>query len=106
MAAGPAPGAGGARRADRTPYARGDGTTPGPARDDERGGHTAMTAANGRQAGASRGDTVCAVLRQWQTVHPDLDTGPMEVIGLINRCDDLRSQADDASLRRAGLSRA
>ena len=65
-----------------------------------------MTAANGRQAGASRGDTVSAVVRQWQTVHPDLDTGPMEVIGRINRCAALLQQAEDAPLRRAGLSRA
>ena len=65
-----------------------------------------MTAPNGRHTGASRGeDTVSAVVRQWQAVHPDLDTGPMEIIGRINRCAALLQQAEDAPLRRAGLSR-
>jgi len=65
-----------------------------------------MTAPNGRQAGASGGDTVSAVVRQWQAVHPGLDTGPMEIIGRVNRCAALLQQAEDAPLRRAGLSRA
>ncbi|MFG2681424.1 MarR family winged helix-turn-helix transcriptional regulator [Streptomyces sp. NPDC048392] len=52
------------------------------------------------------GDTVAAVVRQWQAVHPGLDTGPMEIIGRINRCAALLQQAEDAPLRRAGLSRA
>ena len=52
------------------------------------------------------GDTVAAVVRQWRAVHPDLDTGPMEIIGRINRCAALLQQAEDAPLRRAGLSRA
>ncbi|MEW2155677.1 MarR family transcriptional regulator [Streptomyces sp. NPDC007189] len=57
-------------------------------------------------AGARRdGDTVAAVVRQWRAVHPQLDTGPMEVIGRINRCAALLQQAEDAPLRRAGLSR-
>ncbi|MCX4231457.1 MarR family winged helix-turn-helix transcriptional regulator [Streptomyces sp. NPDC020707] len=85
-----------------------------------------MTAANGRRAvgadaaggggpqedgggaGARRpvaGDTVAAVVRQWRTVHPELDTGPMEVIGRINRCAALLQQAEDAPLRHAGLTR-
>ncbi|MFF0223131.1 MarR family winged helix-turn-helix transcriptional regulator [Streptomyces sp. NPDC004629] len=73
-----------------------------------------MTATNGRPAAgydtaggrdAAGGDTVAAVVRQWRTVHPDLDTGPMEVIGRINRCAALLQQAEDAPLRRAGLSR-
>ncbi|WP_329341990.1 MarR family transcriptional regulator [Streptomyces sp. NBC_00663] len=64
-----------------------------------------MTAPNGRQAGASGGDTVSAVVRQWQAVHPGLDTGPMEIIGRVNRCAALLQQAEDAPLRRAGLSR-
>lgn len=55
---------------------------------------------------AARDDTVAAVVRQWRTVHPDLDTGPMEIIGRINRCAALLQQAEDAPLRRAGLSRA
>ena len=59
---------------------------------------TADTSAPGR-------DTVAEVVRQWRAVHPDLDTGPMEVIGRINRCAALFQQAEDAPLRRAGLTR-
>ncbi|MGW4733532.1 MarR family winged helix-turn-helix transcriptional regulator [Streptomyces shenzhenensis] len=74
-----------------------------------------MTATNARPAAgndkaggtdAAGGDTVAVVVRQWRAVHPDLDTGPMEVIGRINRCAALFQQAEDAPLRRAGLSRA
>ncbi|AOR37554.1 MarR family transcriptional regulator [Streptomyces fodineus] len=54
---------------------------------------------------AARQDTVAVVVRQWRAVHPELDTGPMEVIGRINRCAALLQQAEDAPLRRAGLSR-
>jgi DNA-binding MarR family transcriptional regulator len=50
-------------------------------------------------------DTMAAVVRQWQAVRPDLDTGPMEIIGRINRCAALLQQAEDAPLRRAGLTR-
>jgi DNA-binding MarR family transcriptional regulator len=67
-----------------------------------------MTAGNGRAAtgsGATLGDTVAKVVRQWQTVHPGLDTGPMEIIGRVNRCAALLQQAEDAPLRRAGLTR-
>ncbi|MEV4034750.1 MarR family winged helix-turn-helix transcriptional regulator [Streptomyces umbrinus] len=77
-----------------------------------------MTAANGRTAGGggavhhggaagrtAAGDTLAAVVRQWQTVHPGLDTGPMEIIGRINRCAALLQQAEDAPLRHAGLTR-
>ncbi|GAB2852272.1 MarR family transcriptional regulator [Streptomyces deserti] len=70
-----------------------------------------MTAPEGRSAsddetaGTRRGDTVAAVVRQWRAVHPDLDTGPMEIIGRINRCAALLQQAEDAPLRRAGLTR-
>ncbi|MGW7278398.1 MarR family winged helix-turn-helix transcriptional regulator [Streptomyces sp. NPDC054844] len=66
---------------------------------DERGGP-------GGERGGPGGDTVAAVVRQWRAVHPDLDTGPMEIIGRINRCAALLQQAEDAPLRRAGLSRA
>ncbi|MFV0137471.1 MarR family winged helix-turn-helix transcriptional regulator [Streptomyces sp. HMX87] len=55
--------------------------------------------------GEGRGDTVAGVVRQWRAVHPGLDTGPMEIIGRINRCAALLQQAEDAPLRRAGLSR-
>ncbi|KOU08949.1 MULTISPECIES: MarR family winged helix-turn-helix transcriptional regulator [Streptomyces] len=72
-----------------------------------------MTATDGGARGGAGnggtgpgGDTVAAVVRQWRTVRPDLDTGPMEIIGRINRCAALLQQAEDAPLRRAGLSRA
>lgn len=51
------------------------------------------------------GDIVAAVVRQWHHVRPDIDTGPMEIIGRINRCAALLQQAEDAPLRRAGLTR-
>ncbi|GCD41485.1 MarR family winged helix-turn-helix transcriptional regulator [Streptomyces paromomycinus] len=50
-------------------------------------------------------DIVAGVLRQWQQVHPGLDTGPMAVIGRLNRCSALLQQAADAPLRREGLTR-
>ncbi|MFD8231426.1 MarR family winged helix-turn-helix transcriptional regulator [Streptomyces sp. NPDC059696] len=56
-------------------------------------------------AGGRRDDTVASVVRQWQAVRPGLATGPMEIIGRINRCAALLQQAEDAPLRRAGLSR-
>ncbi|BBA98584.1 putative MarR family transcriptional regulator [Actinacidiphila reveromycinica] len=67
-----------------------------------------MTAAgDGGAAGdAVAGDTVAGVVRQWRAVRPDLDTGPIEVIGRINRCAALLQHAEDAPLRRAGLTRA
>ncbi|KND46478.1 MULTISPECIES: MarR family winged helix-turn-helix transcriptional regulator [Streptomyces] len=67
-----------------------------------------MTAGDGRSAagsGAALGDTVSKVVRQWQTVHPGLDTAPMEIIGRVNRCAALLQQAEDAPLRSAGLTR-
>lgn len=54
-----------------------------------------MTATNGGPTGTRR-DTVAAVVRQWRSVHPDLDTAPMEIIGRINRCAALLQQAEDA----------
>ena len=33
----------------------------------------------------ARTDTVAGVVRQWRAVRPDLDTGPMEIIGRVNR---------------------
>ncbi|WP_324194181.1 MarR family winged helix-turn-helix transcriptional regulator [Nocardia blacklockiae] len=50
-------------------------------------------------------DTVAAVVRQWQAVHPELNTAPMELIGRINRCAALLQQAESAPLREAELSR-
>ncbi len=101
-------GAGGRRRPRRTPYARPDRATAGTARLAGRrtvrlGGCTGMTAGNGS---AATDDTVAAVVRQWHEVLPDLDTAPMEIIGRINRCAALLQQAEDAPLRRAGLTRA
>ncbi|OON71787.1 MarR family winged helix-turn-helix transcriptional regulator [Streptomyces tsukubensis] len=66
------------------------------------GGAAEATGANGRVAR----DTVATVVGQWQAVHPGIDTGPMEIIGRINRCAALLQQAEDAPLRRRGLSRA
>ncbi|WP_425245637.1 MarR family winged helix-turn-helix transcriptional regulator [Streptomyces sp. NEAU-NA10] len=66
------------------------------------GGERGRTSAPGN---GPRGDTVAAVVGQWRTVHPGLDTGPMEIIGRVNRCAALLQQAEDAPLRRAGLSR-
>jgi DNA-binding MarR family transcriptional regulator len=60
--------------------------------------------APGTEAAAGT-DTVAGVVRQWRAVHPGLDTAPMEIIGRINRCAALLQQAEDAPLRRAGLSR-
>jgi DNA-binding MarR family transcriptional regulator len=59
--------------------------------------------AGGRAAGD---DIVAGVVRQWYAVRPDVDTGPMEIIGRINRCAALLQQAEDAPLRHAGLNRA
>ncbi|MCX4547322.1 MarR family transcriptional regulator [Streptomyces sp. NBC_01387] len=50
-------------------------------------------------------DIVAGVIRQWGQVLPGLDTGPMAVIGRLNRCSALLQQAADAPLRREGLSR-
>ncbi|BCL32604.1 MarR family winged helix-turn-helix transcriptional regulator [Streptomyces aurantiacus] len=66
------------------------------------GGEARGGAAAGRPGA---GDTVAAVVRQWEAVRPDLDTAPMEVIGRINRCAALLQQAEDAPLRHAGLTR-
>ncbi|MEW2359326.1 MarR family transcriptional regulator [Spirillospora sp. NPDC029432] len=51
-------------------------------------------------------DIVAEVLRQWQRLHPDLDTTPMAVIGRLTRCTALLQQAADAPLIGAGLVRA
>ncbi|WP_030672975.1 MarR family winged helix-turn-helix transcriptional regulator [Streptomyces sp. NRRL B-1347] len=61
-----------------------------------------MTSGYGR---AGAGDTMATVVRQWRQVHPGVDTAPMEIIGRINRCAALLQQAEDAPLRRAGLTR-
>ena len=68
-------------------------------------GAGAAGAAGGAHGVGAPRDTVAAVVRQWQAVRPDIDTGPMEVIGRINRCAALLQQAEDAPLRRVGLTR-
>lgn len=75
-------------------------------RPNEGGTAGGATEAAGTRPGPDGPDTVATVVRQWQAVHPGLDTGPMEIIGRINRCAALFQQAEDAPLRRAGLSRA
>ncbi|MGI5488495.1 MarR family winged helix-turn-helix transcriptional regulator [Microtetraspora malaysiensis] len=50
-------------------------------------------------------DVVAGVVRQWQEVRPDLDLGPMAVIGRLNRCSALLRQASDALLGEEGLTR-
>ncbi|MGW3204755.1 MarR family winged helix-turn-helix transcriptional regulator [Streptomyces sp. NPDC001135] len=97
-----------ATNGERTPAENTSGTGPAPAMGSA---PDTGSAPRGTQPGtgpggtAGRRDTVAAVVRQWQAVHPELDTGPMEVIGRINRCAALLQQAEDAPLRRAGLSR-
>ncbi|MFD5661487.1 MarR family winged helix-turn-helix transcriptional regulator, partial [Streptomyces hirsutus] len=59
----------------------------------------------GEGAPVSGQDTVAEVVGQWRAVYPGLDTGPMEIIGRINRCAALLQQAEDAPLGRAGLTR-
>ncbi|MFJ8199501.1 MarR family winged helix-turn-helix transcriptional regulator [Streptomyces sp. NPDC096152] len=86
--------------------AGGRGTAPGRS-EDVTVGAVQGTPGGGERGGSTvgGGDTVAAVVRQWRAVHPDLDTAPMEIIGRINRCAALLQQAEDAPLRRAGLSR-
>ncbi|MFF3671459.1 MarR family winged helix-turn-helix transcriptional regulator [Microtetraspora malaysiensis] len=50
-------------------------------------------------------DVVAGVVRQWQGVRPDLDLGPMAVIGRLSRCSALLRQASDALLGDEGLTR-
>lgn len=50
-------------------------------------------------------DVVAGVLRQWEQAYPGLDTGPIAVLGRINRCASLLQQATGGPLGRAGLSR-
>ncbi|MDX3529759.1 MarR family transcriptional regulator [Streptomyces sp. ID05-39B] len=89
----------------RGPLDGGDAAQGRPATQGEgtRGGGTQ---GGGTQGDGGRTDTVAAVVRRWQAVRPELDTGPVEIIGRVNRCAALLQQAEDAPLRRAGLSRA
>ncbi|WP_128378086.1 MarR family winged helix-turn-helix transcriptional regulator [Streptomyces cavernae] len=69
------------------------------------GAPTVAGATSGARGGPGGGDTVAVVVRQWKAVHPGIDTAPMEIIGRVNRCAALLQQAEDAPLRRAGLTR-
>ncbi|GHE03019.1 MarR family winged helix-turn-helix transcriptional regulator [Streptomyces alanosinicus] len=98
----PADGRGGHRPAEGD---RAGGAAPATGGDTDPATAAGSSAPTADGADGGRQDTVAAVVRQWRTVHPELDTGPMEVIGRINRCAALLQQAEDAPLRRAGLSR-
>lgn len=91
----------GGRPATEDPTATGDPTGAGDTTTRDRADDGVQT----EDGDPARNDTVAAVVRQWQTVRPDLDTGPMEIIGRVNRCAALLQQAEDAPLRGVGLSR-
>ncbi|MBP2406359.1 DNA-binding MarR family transcriptional regulator [Streptomyces syringium] len=73
------------------------------ARDGGGGGDSGDSGGGG--GGGDAEDIVARVLRQWQQVHPGLDTAPMAVIGRLNRCAALLQQATDAPLASEGLTR-
>ncbi|MEU3510287.1 MarR family transcriptional regulator [Streptomyces longwoodensis] len=98
--------AGSTAGADTARTGTGRDTGTGTSTDKGTGAATGPGTGQGAATPAASRDTVAAVVRQWREVHPDLDTGPMEVIGRVNRCAALLQQAEDAPLRRAGLSRA
>ncbi|MDH6108562.1 DNA-binding MarR family transcriptional regulator [Kitasatospora sp. MAP12-15] len=50
-------------------------------------------------------DAVADVLRQWERAYPGLDTGPIAVIGRINRCAALLQQSSSGLLGAEGLTR-
>lgn len=51
-------------------------------------------------------DVVAGVLRQWEAAYPGLDTGPIAIIGRINRCAALLQQPLPGDpLAAQGLSR-
>ncbi|MCX4743690.1 MarR family winged helix-turn-helix transcriptional regulator [Streptomyces antibioticus] len=76
-----------------------------PAAGDETNGDLAAEPRGAGGGSAGRSDTVAGVVGQWRAVRPELDTGPMEIVGRVNRCAALLQQAESAPLRRAGLSR-
>lgn len=45
------------------------------------------------------GESVAGVLRQWERAYPGLDTGPIAVLGRINRCAALLQQTPDPLTR-------
>ncbi len=50
-------------------------------------------------------DAVAGVLRQWEVVYPELNFGPIAVLGRLNRCAALLQRVADAPLGSAELSR-
>lgn len=50
-------------------------------------------------------DAVAGVLRQWEVVYPELNLGPIAVLGRLNRCAALLQRVADAPLGTAELSR-
>jgi DNA-binding MarR family transcriptional regulator len=52
-----------------------------------------------------RRDLVDEILEQWRRERPDLDCGPMEVFGRLNRLDLMSNAAIEARLGEHGLSR-
>ncbi|KZM70566.1 MarR family winged helix-turn-helix transcriptional regulator [Nocardia terpenica] len=50
-------------------------------------------------------DAVAGVLRQWADTHPNLDLGPIAILGRLNRCAALLQRVTDAPLGRENLSR-
>ncbi len=50
-------------------------------------------------------DVVAGVLRQWEQAYPGLETGPIAVIGRLNRCSALLQQGSGGPLTREGLTR-
>ncbi len=87
----------------------GDGRGPGDERDTGVTGGTGGAGGTGGTDGPGStgdgGDVVAKVLGQWRRVLPDLDTGPVAVVGRLTRCAALLRQASDAPLAREGFSR-
>ncbi|QID40257.1 MarR family transcriptional regulator [Streptomyces albus] len=81
----------------------GDGRGPGDERGTGGAGGTGGTDVPGSTGDG--GDVVAKVLGQWRRVLPDLDTGPVAVVGRLTRCAALLRQASDAPLAREGFSR-
>ena len=50
-------------------------------------------------------DVVAGVLRQWENAYPGLETGPIAVIGRLNRCSALLQQGGGGPLTREGVTR-
>ncbi len=86
-----------------TAGATGEADDTGDGRDTGGAGGTGGT--DGPGSTGDGGDVVAKVLGQWRRVLPDLDTGPVAVVGRLTRCAALLRQASDAPLAREGFSR-